>query len=286
MANYKTTETQVEKAGLFNHDKPKEGSIRDVHQKRKESRQGGKAMGLEMNKLDKYRDQSVIDKSFEARDAYEGSVQSRADKKGWSDRKRARVENKKGIELGDQGVMYTEKTSQHANEQKRLLSLPDNTNTTDIDKDRFKNTYSLSGKYKGTREKLTLGGPGIKPNPNTNKKDGNYSIGEEHHSNTSFALQKNKDKKNDVSMWRGGKITPNAQPNAEIANAAKNLHRRDVYTKKGREKLNSFYLNQSAISGEVDDQKTTTTTYSGKNKTDQRQNKWSMRTGRHPGGEN
>ena len=212
-------------------DPPKEGSIRDVHRRRKEARQTGKDAKLEMDKGEKYRDQSVIDASFEARDAYEGSVQSRADEKDWSDRKRARVENKKGIELGDQGVMYTEKTSQRANEQKRLLSLPDNTNTTDIDKDRFKNTYSLSGKYKGTREK-PIGGIGDKRVPKPNDKDFHKSISKEFSAATSWDMggkygYKRKHKAAQIKKWK---------------EEGRDVSKKDLLTKRGQRKLRTEFI--------------------------------------------
>tara|TARA_R110000824_G_scaffold8479_1_gene38573 strand:+ start:654 stop:1517 length:864 start_codon:yes stop_codon:yes gene_type:complete len=227
MANYKTTETQVEKAGLFNHNKPKEGSIRDVHQRRKEAKQTGKAAELEINKNEKYQDQSVIDKSSAARDAYEVSVQTRADQKDWSDRKRARVERKKGIELGDQDVMYTEDTWQRANEQKRLGSLPGHTTTTDIDRDRFKNTYTLSGKYKGTREK-PIGGIKDSPNPKKIDRDFHKSVSKEFSAATSWDMNyKRKHKVGEIKKWK---------------EEGRDVSRKDLLTKRGQRKLRTEFV--------------------------------------------
>lgn len=272
-------------------------NAKTVRQNKRARNKSSSAAELEMNKVEKYRDQGVIDEAVNKSNVYDKSVQDRADTKDWSDRKRARVENKQGIELGNKDVHYTkgalESEGFEVSKDGSTVSNPDNLDfklptgkqTTNIDKDNFRNTYTIGGKYKGTRKRLP-GGFGQKPTPTSKEKDGDYSVSQQDSSASTFSLQNRKTQKDYVKMWKGGRTNPMEAANEGTKKSAKKLHKRDVYTKKGREKLNKYYLHHSASSGEVNTQNTTDTTYQGENKTDQRQNKTTIKTGRHPGGPN
>ena len=269
MANYKITESQVDKTGLFNRNPPKEGSSRDIRQKKKASRKAAEKARYQSN------NEEVVDAASEANTAYEGSVQTRADQKDWSDRKRARVERKKGVELGDKSVYYTkgalESEGFKVSDDGKTVSNPDNLDfelptgkqTTNIDRDRFRNTYTISGEYKGTR-KRPFGGIKDSPDSNPNDPNAQYTSSNTYSSTTNWDQYSGKTKRDWIKKYKQGKTSANlnkGEINEAVKKDAESIKLRDTLTKKGRAKLRTFYLKHDSTPSEAKSLKTTTHLY-------------------------
>ena len=125
----------------------KEGSKKDIRQKKRILGKAGASLTGDFTEAD-------VDAAFTAKTNYETAFQKRADTKDFSDRKRARLEKKTGIELSDTGVKYTGNEAYSSGE-----ALDRDKQITDIDQTKFKNTYNLKGEYTGTKKRRTqIGG--------------------------------------------------------------------------------------------------------------------------------
>jgi len=134
--------------GLLGKGKqPKEGSRRDIRQKKRILGKAGESLTGDFTEADV----TAVDT---ARTDYETAFQKRAELKDFSQRKRARLEKKTGIELSNTDVKYTGKEAYSSNE-----TLDRDKQITDIDETKFKNTYNLKGEYTGTKKRKTqIGG--------------------------------------------------------------------------------------------------------------------------------
>jgi hypothetical protein len=248
---------------------PKEGSIRDIHQKKKARNKATEKSRWQSS------NEELANEATEANTAYDKAVQTRADQKDWSDRKRARVERKKGVELGDKSVYYTkgalESEGFKVSDDGKTVSNPDNldfelptgTQTTNIDRDRFRNTYTISGEYKGTR-KRPFGGIKDSPDPNPNDPNAQYTSSNTYSSATNWDQYSGKTKRAWIKKYKQGKTSANlnkGEINEAVKEDAENIKLRDTLTKKGRAKLRTFYLKHEAIPGEVKSLKNRTDIY-------------------------
>jgi len=217
---------------------PKEGSIRDIHQKRKARNKATEESRWKSN------NEELANAAVEANTAYDKAVQTRADQKDWSDRKRARVERKKGVELGDKDVYYTkgalESEGFKVSDDGKTVSNPDNldfklptgTQTTNIDRDRFRNVYTASGEYKGTR-KRPCSGLKDSPDPKIPNTRGFYKFIEKEY--------------NPLTAWdTGGKYGYKRKHKvAEIKKwkeEGRDVSRKDLLTKHGQRKLRTEFI--------------------------------------------
>ena len=266
-----------------------------VRQNKRARNKASRAAALEMQKVEKYRNQDVINEAINKSNIYTKSVQDKADTKDWSDRKRARVENKKGIELGNKSVYYTkgalESEGFKVSDDGKTVSNPDNldfklpvgTQTTNINKKRFRNTYTVKGEYKGTR-KRPFGPIGDKKKPTDGEPDPVSKTTTTQSVNT-LNLQRgirgggyNKSAKAYIRQWKSGKTSPNQSNNKisePLKKAAEELKLRDRFTSKGRDKITRFYdvhqhsaNSKSKNSQYYDEASKYTTTTTGKNKYD------------------
>lgn len=243
MANYKNTENQVGKSGLFNHNTPKEGGIRDIHQKRKKSKESSKASNLEMQKTEQYQDQSIIDKSFEASDAYQEARQTRGENKGWSERKMER----KGLDSGVGDVVKDIRSSGIKAGEKRVPK------------------YTAKGELIGYKVKPG-GGKGSTSTSKPKEEDAQYFSSNKSYGNTSWDLWSGKEKRQHVRSYKKGKHSGNLigkEVDLDMKKAAENIKIRDTFTRKGRHKLRSFYMQHDPTAkSEYGAPETTTNIYS------------------------
>jgi len=219
---------------------PKEGSIRDVHQRRKEARQTGKAAELEMNKGEKYRDQNVINKSFEASEAFQEARQARGEEKGWSQRKMER----KGLETEATDIIKGIPGSGREVGEKRVPK------------------YNAKGELVGYKVKPG-GGKGSTSKPN--EKDAQYTSSDTYSSATNWDQYSGKTKRDWIKKYKQGKTSANlnkGEINEAVKKDAENIKLRDTLTKKGRAKLRTFYLKHDSTPSEAKSLKTTKHIYS------------------------
>jgi hypothetical protein len=218
---------------------PKEGSIRDVHQRRKEARQTGKAAEKEMWKDPKYQDQSVIDKSFEASEAFQEARQTRGEEKGWSQRKMER----KGLETEATDIIKGIPGSGREVGEKRVPK------------------YNVQGELIGYKVKPG-GGKGSTSKPS--EKDAQYFYSKEDFSGTNWGQYSGKTKRDWIKKYKQGKTSANlnkGEIDKDVKKDAENIKLRDTLTKKGRAKLRTFYLKHDATPGEMKSLKKTTDMY-------------------------
>jgi len=228
---------------------PKEGSIRDVHQRRKEARQTGKAAEKEMWKAPKYQDQSVIDKSFEASEAFQEAKQTRGEEKGWSQRKMER----KGLETEATDIIKGIPGSGREVGEKRVPK------------------YNVQGELIGYKVKPG-GGKGSTSKPS--EKDAQYTSSDTYSSVTNWDQYSGKTKRDWIKKYKQGITSANLnksrttmtkeelQKVEAVKKDAENIKLRDTLTKKGKAKLRTFYLKHDSTPDEAKSLKTRTDIYS------------------------
>ena len=172
--------------GLLGKGKqPAEGSKKDIRQKKRILGRAGEALTGDFTEAD-------VTAVETAKTDYETAFQKRAELKDFSQRKRARLEKKTGIELSDIDVESSD------------VDLA-NKKITDIDQTKFKNVYSITGKYKGTKERRTQIGGGfssgyVPPVTTTTEK--------EKEEDTDVSKRKFKDKRSSSSSRYSTRVAP------------------------------------------------------------------------------